>query len=228
MEIARGIHRIEGVHGANSYLVFTDTGSAIVDTGMPGNENRILEYIRGAGIEPKRLGYIVLTHPDIDHSGSVAKLKGLTDAKVAIHEADAPRLAGEKRLKEVKGATGVLFAAMSPFIRFTPVEPDVLLRDSDRILDCTVIHTPGHTDGSISLYREKEAIFVGDALRTDSRGMPRLPSGSMTANMEQAKESVRKISTYQYAALLPGHGLPITKEASEVVADYVRKELAVE
>jgi glyoxylase-like metal-dependent hydrolase (beta-lactamase superfamily II) len=144
---------------------------------------------------------------------------------VAIHEADAPRLAGEKKLKEVKGATGVLFAAMSLFLRFTPVRPDVLLNDSDRILDCTVIHTPGHTDGSISLYREKEAIFVGYALRTDSRGMPRLPSGSMTVNVEQAKESVRKISTYRYVVLLPGHGPPITREASGVLVDYVQKEL---
>jgi glyoxylase-like metal-dependent hydrolase (beta-lactamase superfamily II) len=228
MEITRGIHRIEGVRGANSYLVFTDVGSALVDTGMPGNEKRIIEYVKGAGIEPKSLMYIVLTHPDIDHSGSVAKLKGLTDAKVVIHETDAPRLAGEKKLKEVKGATGVLFGVMRPFMRFTPVKPDVLLKDSDRILDCTVIHTPGHTAGSISLYREKEAIFVGDALRTDSRGMPRLPSGSMTANIEQAKESVRKISTYQYAALLPGHGPPITHDASRVMADYVQRGLAVQ
>jgi glyoxylase-like metal-dependent hydrolase (beta-lactamase superfamily II) len=227
MEITRGIHRIEGVRGANSYLVFNDTGSALVDTGMPGNEKRILEYVRRTGIEPKGLAYIVLTHPDIDHSGSVAKLKGLTGAKVAIHEADAPRLAGEKKLKEVKGATGVLFGVMSPLMRFTHVKADVLLEDSDRILDCTVIHTPGHTGGSISLYREKEAIFVGDALRTDSRGIPCLPSGSMTANMEQAKESVRKISTFQYAALLPGHGLPITHDASRLMVDYVQKWLAV-
>jgi len=228
MEIARGIHRIENVRGANSYLVFTDAGAALVDTGMPGNEKRILEYLRGAGIDPKRLEYIILTHPDIDHSGSAAKLKSLTDAKVAIHEADAPRLAGEKKLKEVKGATGVLFGVMSPFMRFTPLKPDVLLKDSDRILDCRVIHTPGHTEGSISLYREREAIFVGDALRTDSRGMPRLPSSSMTVNMVQAKESVRKISTYQYAVLLPGHGPPMTQDASRVMADYVQKGFAVE
>jgi glyoxylase-like metal-dependent hydrolase (beta-lactamase superfamily II) len=228
VEIARGIHKMEGVRGANSYLVFTDAGAALVDTGMPRNETRILEYVRGAGIEPRRLEYIILTHPDIDHSGSVAKLKALTNAKVAIHEADAPRLAGEKKLKEVRGATGVFFSVMSPFMRFTPVKPDLLLKDSDKILDLTVVCTPGHTDGSISLYREREAIFVGDALRTDSSGMPRLPSGSMTVNMGQARESVRKISTYRYAVLLPGHGPPITQDASRVMADYVQKELTTE
>jgi glyoxylase-like metal-dependent hydrolase (beta-lactamase superfamily II) len=222
MEITRGIHQIDQVRGANSYLVLADDGAAVIDTGMPGNEKRVVEYAKRVGVESAKLQYIVLTHPDIDHSGSVAKLKGLTNAKVAIHEADAPRLAGEKKLKEVKGATGVLLGAAGVFMHFTPVKPDILLKDSDSILGLTVIHTPGHTDGSICLYRENEAIFVGDALRTDSGGKPSLPSGSMTVNMEQAKESARKISTYRYDVLLPGHGPPITHNASGVVADYVR------
>jgi glyoxylase-like metal-dependent hydrolase (beta-lactamase superfamily II) len=223
MEITKGIHRIDRVRGANSYLVLADDGAAVIDTGMPGNENRIIEYVRSAGVEPGKLQHIILTHSDIDHSGSAAKLKALTNATLEIHEADAPRLSGEKKLKEVKGAVGVLFGIMGPFIRFTPVKADVLLKDSDRVLDLTVIHTPGHTDGSISLYREGEAIFVGDALRTDSAGRPRLPPAAMTANMEQAKDSVRKISTLQYAILLPGHGSPITQDASKVLADFVQR-----
>jgi len=91
------------------------------------------------------------------------------------------------------------------------------------LLNLTVIHTPGHTDGSISLYVENRAIFVGDAMRTDSRGRPRLASESMSVNMDQAKESVRKISEYQYSILLPGHGPPLVRDASRIVADYVRR-----
>jgi glyoxylase-like metal-dependent hydrolase (beta-lactamase superfamily II) len=82
------------------------------------------------------------------------------------------------------------------------------LKDSDMVSGLTVIHTPGHTDGGISLYKENEAIFVGDALRTDSSGRPRLPSGPMTLNMQQAKDSVKNIAGYQYRVLLPGHGPP--------------------
>ena len=223
MEIIRGTHKIEGVGGANAYLVTSDEGAAVIDTGMPGNERRIIDYVKSAGVDPSRLQYIILTHSDADHSGSVTKLKGLTSAKVAIHEADAARLSGEKKLKEVKGATGVLFGIMSPFMRFNPIKPDLLLKDSDKILNLTVIHTPGHTDGSIWLYSEGDVIFVGDALRTDSSGKPRLSSESMTANMELAKESARKISTYRFEVLLPGHGPPITSGASDAVADYVRR-----
>jgi glyoxylase-like metal-dependent hydrolase (beta-lactamase superfamily II) len=120
MEITSGIHKIDRLRGANSYLVLGSEGMAIIDTGMSGNEGRLVEYVRSVGAEPKAVQYIILTHSDPDHSGSVAKLKGLTKAKVAIHEADAPRLSGEKKLKEVKGAVGVLFSIMSPFMRFTP------------------------------------------------------------------------------------------------------------
>ena len=226
MELSPGIHRIEGVRGANSFLVVADEGAAVIDTGLPGNENRILEYLKKAGVEQGKLRYIILTHADIDHSGSAAKLKGLTGAKVAVHEADAPRVAGEKKLKEVKGAAGILMGVMGPFMRFTPVKPDLALKDSDRLLDLAVIHTPGHTDGSICLYMEKEAIFVGDALRTDSAGKPGLSPGSFTVNMDQAKDSIRKISTLQYALLLPGHGEPITKDASSAIARFVQDGFA--
>lgn len=226
MELSPGIHKIDGVSGANSFLVIAAEGAAVIDAGLPGNERKIVEYSTSVGVEPAKLSYIILTHADIDHSGSVAKLKGLTGAKVAIHEADAPRLSGEKKLKEVKGAMGLLFGVMGPFMRFTPVKPDVPLKDSDRLLDLAVVHTPGHTEGSICLYKEKEAIFVGDALRTDSAGTPGLPPGPMTVDMEQAKESIRKISALQYALLLPGHGPPITKDASALLSSFVQKGFA--
>jgi len=226
MELSPGIHRIEGVRGANSFLVVADEGAAVIDTGLPGNEHRILEYLKKVGVEQGELRYVVLTHADIDHSGSAAKLKGLTGAKVAVHEADAPRVAGEKKLKEVKGAAGLLMGVMGPFMRFTPVKPDLELKDSDKLLDLVVVHTPGHTDGSICLYLEKEAIFVGDALRTDSAGKLGLSPGSFTVDMDQAKDSIRKISTLQYALLLPGHGEPITKDASSAMARFVQDGFA--
>lgn len=223
MELSPGIHKIDGLNGANSFLVTAGEESAVIDTGLPGNESKIIKYLKGAGVEPSKLSYIILTHADVDHSGSASSLKGLTDAKIAIHEADAPRLSGEKKLKEVKGAMGVLFRVMGPVMRFTPVTPDLTLKDSDRLLDLLVVHTPGHTEGSISLYKENSAIFVGDAMRTDSSGWPRLPAAALSVDIELAKESIRKISALRYDLLLPGHGAPITSGASEVVAGFVQR-----
>jgi glyoxylase-like metal-dependent hydrolase (beta-lactamase superfamily II) len=221
MEIAQGIHRIDGVRGANSYLTFSEAGTAVIDTGMPGNERRIAAYLQKT-VAAVKLGTIIITHPDIDHAGSAAKLRALTGAKLAIHEADAPRIAGETKLKDVKGPAGVFIGAMTRLMRFTPVAPDALLRDSDRVEGLTVIHTPGHTDGSICLHLEGRAMFVGDALRTDSKAAPRLPPAGMTADMDRAKESIKRLSQYEYGLLLPGHGPPIMRDASAAIRDFVK------
>jgi glyoxylase-like metal-dependent hydrolase (beta-lactamase superfamily II) len=219
MEAAKGIDLIPAIRGANSYLIHSQDEAMIVDTGMPGNETRILDYAKSLGIEPSSISTIILTHPDIDHAGSVAKQKAQTNAKVAIHEADAPRLSGEKKLKEVKGALGLVLKVMGVFIRFNPVTPDVLLKDSDKIDGVTIIHTPGHTEGSVSVYIPGEALLVGDALRTTRFESLRLPA--MTLDMERAKESIKRISELTYTCLLPGHGPPIKHDASTKVKQFV-------
>jgi hydroxyacylglutathione hydrolase len=190
---------------------------------MPGNAARILDFVESLDTKQTPSYTIILTHPDIDHSGSVADLKEkLGNAKVAIHEADASRLTGERPLREMHGLTGLLFKAMSPFIRFTPVKPDVLLKDGEQVDGLRVIHTPGHTQGSICLHSEAlKAMFVGDALRTYKNRTPRLPSAAMTFSIAEAKNSVRKIASYEFELLLPGHGPPILADASTKV-----KELA--
>jgi hydroxyacylglutathione hydrolase len=117
---------------------------------------------------------------------------------------------------------GLLLKAVSLFVRFKPVKPDVLLKDGEQVDGLRVIHTPGHTQGSTCLHSEAlKAMFVGDALRTDKKRTPRLPSADMTFNTEEAKNSVRKIASCEFELLLPGHGPPILADASTKV-----KELA--
>ena len=227
MELGRSIRLIPKVRGANAYAVLGQTEGdrhlTLVDTGMPGNATRVVDFLKSLDMEWIDSFTIILTHPDIDHSGSVAELKEkLGNVKVAIHEADAPRLTGEKPLKEVRGITGSLFKAMSPFMRFKPVIPDLLLKDGEQVDGLTVVHTPGHTQGSICLYSERlKAMFAGDALRTDKNRSPKLPSAAMTVNIEAAKNSIRKIASYQFELLLPGHGPPILTDGSKKVKKFV-------
>jgi glyoxylase-like metal-dependent hydrolase (beta-lactamase superfamily II) len=157
----------------------------------------------------------------MDHAGSVAHLKEETNAKVAIHEADAPRLSGEKEPKAVKGVLGLFLRTMSAFMRFKRMKADVLLKDSDTIDGMTVIHTPGHTDGSICLYLPGRALFVGDALLTNHGTVLSLPRRSMSTDLDQAKESIKRISELKYSVLLPGHGPPIDQNASMIVKEFV-------
>ena len=226
MEFGRGIYLIPKIRGANTYALLeenqVDHHLTLIDTGMPGNASRIMDFVRTLGRGRTVTCTIVLTHPDIDHSGSTAELKGrLGNVKVAIHEADAPRLAGEEPLKEVRGLFRLLFMVGSPFMRFKPTTPDVLLKDGERVDGLSVIHTPGHTQGSICLYSEmSKAMFVGDALRTDKNRNIKLPSAAMSSNVEEAKSSVRKISSYEFELLLPGHGPPILMDASRKVKEF--------
>jgi len=222
MEIISGIHKIEGVRGANCYLVITETGMLVIDTGMPGNGNRIKNYIKGLGKKPSDINCVVLTHADIDHVGSVAEIKKMTSAKLAIHEDDAAVLTGKTRGKHVKGLLGLLFKLMSPLVRFHPAEPDIILKDNVDIAGFKIIHTPGHTNGSICLYQPGKIIFVGDALRSDSNGNPRPPSKTMSADVVQAKASLIAISELEFDSLLTGHGAPVVGNASTKVKNLVK------
>ena len=221
MEITEGIHLIPRVRGANAYLVKQDDDIIVVDTGLPGNAGKIIDYVQSIGCRPSDVKTIVLTHSDMDHAGSVARLKEETNAKVAIHEADAPRLSGEKEPKAVKGVLGLFLRTMSAFMRFKRMKADLLLKDSDTIDGMTVIHTPGHTDGSICLYLPGRALFVGDALLTNHGTVLSLPRRSMSTDLDQAKESIKRISELKYSVLLPGHGPPIDQNASMIVKEFV-------
>ena len=64
-------------------------------------------------------------------------------------------------------------------------------------------------------------MFVGDALRTDRNRNPILPSVALAFDFEEAKKSVRKIASYEFELLLPGHGPPILADASKKVKELV-------
>lgn len=214
MEIKPGIHLLEGIRGANSYLYITDEGILVIDTGMPRNGERILKQIRALDKAGKGVKLIVLTHSDIDHSGSAAELKRMTGAKIAIHGGDAPSLSGDKELKKVRGLLGMIFKLTMRFMRFQTVKPDIILKNGDDIENLKVVHTPGHTAGSICLHKSGDTLFAGDAVRTNKTGDLKLPSSAMTLDMKEALESVKKMAKLEFDVLLPGHGRPVLHDAA--------------
>jgi glyoxylase-like metal-dependent hydrolase (beta-lactamase superfamily II) len=156
----------------------------------------------------------------MDHVGSVQELKGLTNAKVAIHREDAPFLTGEKSLPSPKGAVGVAFKAFSPFVKTKPVQPDILLEEGDRVGGMTVVHTPGHTPGSIALYDpEKKLIFIGDTMRYQN-GKLTGPPEQFTPDMSEALRSIKKVSLMEFDVMLSGHGDPLLPNASQMVKEF--------
>lgn len=211
MKISEGLYRIDGVRGANAYVVETDDGPLVVDTGMPGNAEKIVAFLRGLGHDPSDVRTIAITHSDPDHVGSVARLKALTGAKVAIHADDAPVLAGTVPGRKPKGLIGVVFTLLTPVMRISPVSADTILVDGDTVSGFSVMHTPGHTPGSITLQRDG-VVFSGDALLSDSGGHERPPMQALSADWDQALKSADKVRALKYRVLLTGHGAPVIAE----------------
>jgi hydroxyacylglutathione hydrolase len=214
-EIVAGIHQINGIRGANCYLAIAENKMLVIDTGMPGNGNKIINYIKAIGKNSSDINCVVLTHAHIDHIGSAAEMKKMTGTKLVIHASDAPVLCGKSGFNTVQGHVGPFFKLMTRLMRFHSVEPDLILENNTDIDGFKIIHTPGHTNGSICLYKPGEVIFVGDALRSDSKGNPRLPSKNFSADTVQAKASLMAIAELEFDILLPGHGAPVIGKASD-------------
>jgi glyoxylase-like metal-dependent hydrolase (beta-lactamase superfamily II) len=220
--IGQGVLKIPDLGFSNAYLVEVNPGTLfLIDTGTSSGAEKILAYLKQMGKDPSAISHIILTHADADHSGSAAELRRISKAKLAIHELDAPRISGKKKLKEVGGLGGPVFGLLGGLMKVERVEPDIILKDGDVIGPLNVVHTPGHTDGSICIYKPGTALFVGDILRTDGSGGLKLASSFMSRDMQEVKKSVEKVSKLDFSMLLPGHGEPIVEKASEKLRKFV-------
>jgi glyoxylase-like metal-dependent hydrolase (beta-lactamase superfamily II) len=221
MEIVEGIHLVDGVN-ANVYLIIDGERLTLIDTGMPRSAGKVLRYIEGMGRKPSDVHRILLTHHHIDHVGGAEELRGRTGGEVAIHKDDAGFVEGIKTPSEPRGATGLIFRAVSRLLGLRPFRPDLYLEDGEEVDGFKIIHTPGHTPGSISLYLPSRGVlFAGDALRF-MRGRLRGPPERFTEDMDQALRSIEKISNLEFDLMLSGHGEPLKPKASEKIREFYR------
>jgi len=183
-----------GLLQTNCYIVgCEDTKEgAIIDPG--GDAKHILAEVERLGLKTK---YVINTHGHFDHTLANKEVVKATGASLAIHSADAPTL--------TKGGGAFFFGMMG---KASPPADTIL--DEGQVLtlgkiELKVLHTPGHSPGSICLYNEKEGVlFDGDVLFNMGIGRCDLPGGN---------RSVLMVSIQRLLALLPdettvypGHG----------------------
>jgi hydroxyacylglutathione hydrolase len=222
-EIAEGVYRIPARH-ANSYLVEADNGLVLVDTGLPGSEKRILNAVQSLGKKPADVKLILLTHRHLDHIGSAAALKTETAATLVSHPFEKPYVAGTlviitPRAWSLYGrvARRVLAVASSTMkllrlIKYHPIHVDEAA-DEESVLDPTgldgsIVWTPGHTKGSVSLYLNKSKVAIVGDLLTSKHG--KLVEPMFMENPLQTRSSVQRILDLHPVTLCPGHGKPLS------------------
>ncbi|MFA5221961.1 MAG: MBL fold metallo-hydrolase [Methanoregula sp.] len=219
MEIVPGIHQVDGVK-ANCYIIVGDS-LTLIDTGFPHSTKKIVKYIEEIlKRKPSDINTIVLTHAHIDHIGNVGELKKISNANVAIHEAEADYLTGRKPQPARKSFLGIILKIMSLFFKAPHLEPDIRLKDGDIIDGLTCIYTPGHTPGSICLFSSSSKVmFAGDLLRFDGRKIEGAPR-QFTMDTAESERSIKKIAARDFDVILPGHGIPLRPDASVKIREY--------
>jgi glyoxylase-like metal-dependent hydrolase (beta-lactamase superfamily II) len=177
---------------ANSYIY----GKILVDAGLPP-----------MAIRPYKdeIDTIVLTHCHFDHTARIKEIAFMCKAKVAIHKNDARGLVDDAQ------SLSMNFGARSPGIA-----PDIILAEGDTIGELTVIHTPGHTPGSICLFSERDRVLIsGDTVFSDGCfGRYDFPGGSR----KELAQSLNRLSLLDVQGLYPGHGEPVAHGGSRHIA----------
>jgi hydroxyacylglutathione hydrolase len=200
------IHQIGGYdYDSNIYLI-TDEIIALVDTGTGKNFGEVSKNLQKFDLTPADIELIINTHCHYDHVGGDRAFVDAAGCEVAIHELDAEAL---------RKGDEVLTCAILLGEKLGPVEPTHLLYDGDRIelgsLSLEVIHTPGHTRGSLCLYNcERGLLFSGDTVFCDDIGRVDLPTGDQGAMID----SLKKLAKLKLKQLLPGHG-PVVEEGAD-------------
>jgi hydroxyacylglutathione hydrolase len=199
---------VVGSLSANCFIVGGEAGAAgmVIDPG--GNGEEILRSIDASGLDIKT---IVLTHGHSDHIAALYDIQDRTGAEVAIHVADADFLEG-------RGS----FSSQFGISYKTPHPPDRLLHEGDEIVmrntTFTVMHTPGHTPGSICLLTEGK-VFTGDTLFRRGIGTTLMPGSSRSQLINSIQ--TRLMALPDDTIIYPGHGRETTIGAERRDNPYV-------
>ena len=186
---------VVGPVATNCYIVGSESSKRgmIIDPGAEAR--RILSTVNDLGLT---IPLIVVTHLHFDHVGALAPVKEKTGAKIAVHEAEAEAGLGifSRMLSSMTGGT---FSQ--------PPKPDRLLKDGDTIevdgLRFTVLYTPGHSPGGISLYGHG-IVFSGDALFNYGIGRTDFPGCSYEELMNSIQNKLMTLP--DETIVYPGHG----------------------
>ena len=201
--------------GSSNVHAVVGRRTVLVDAGSAASGPRVGRALARAGIDHGDIALVVITHCHPDHAGGAGSLAARLGVPVAVHRAE---------LDWAKRGTSELYAPLRPFglllkrmvkPSFPAFTPDVLLDDGDDLSEhgvpLRVMHTPGHTPGSITVHAGAGGpalvgdLLAGSILRPDRPGLPYLAH-----DLDQLHTSIARLAHHAPGHIYPGHGRPFT------------------
>lgn len=207
MEIAPGVHRIGRLLGSDMHLIAEDQ-LTVIDPGMRGSRRSLMRYLRTIGRSIDELACVVLTHGHFDHvDGTDELVGGRDDVEVLMHGDD---IAGLRRTLLEALAAPSLAVRRGNLIQYLTRLPNGAkpVQDGDLLPvlgGLEVIHTPGHTPGSICLFASRHRLlFTGDALEVVG-GRLAHANAICSHDMDQARAGIARLCDFEVEAIALAH-----------------------
>lgn len=203
----------------NCYLVKTDKGYFLIDTGFSTKRGLLEKEIESAGCTPGNLKLIIITHGDFDHTGNCAYLSKKYGVKIAMHRGDSGMVEFGNMLWNRKLGSKVhnriiikILLFLFRLNKFEKFKPDIYLEDGQDLseygFDAKVIHNPGHSSGSIGISTSSGEFFCGDLLMNNNKPM----KTSLIDCLSDLDASIEKVKSLNIGSVYPGHGEPFPME----------------
>jgi len=192
---------------SNVYLI----GDTVIDTGTGFNFTRLRDVLRVFKMPMDNVKNVINTHYHFDHIGGNGYF---VNSGIMVHEADAPPM--EQGDAEVTVAD--FFGGKMHQMKIARK-----LKDGEKLKigssEFDVVHTPGHTPGSICLYEKKNKLLIsGDTVFATGVGRTDLDGG----DFEQLKASLQKLSKMDIQKILPGHGPIVEKDGAKLIGNLLK------
>jgi len=201
--------------GVNCYLIKTDDGYILIDTGFSSKCSYLDKVLESAGVIPGNLRLIILTHGDSDHADNCAYLCKKYDAKIAMHYDDSGmvehgdmswnRKAKPDKISITFRVMTMIFGRLSKSGNFNIFKPDIYIGDGQDLseygFDAKILHLPGHSKGSIGILTSGGDLFCGDLLYN-------FAGFSFIDDMADFQASIKKLKCLKINRVYPGHGKP--------------------
>ena len=214
---------IINLDGTNCYLIKTDSGYILIDTGFPFQRSKLQNVLEKEDCKPGNLKLIVVTHGDIDHTGNCAYLREKYKVKIAMHEGDTEMCMNDGKTRDrgkipanfplpllilwlIKGF--LIFSYKQavwgkPFDKF---EPDLLLEEGQSLaaygFDATILYTPGHSKGSIYVLTDNRDLICGDLFS--------IALGRIIKSTDE--DGLKRLKELEIKNVYPGHGNPFSMQ----------------